>query len=136
LEVVLPLRMDLLRDGVRDEARLPDDLPDALHLGGWLDDPGTDQRVDEEAPDGCASWYPSQGWRLRGMAVRPWARRRGLGSALLDVGVAAAAAAGQRTVWCNARTTALPFYEHHGWVPVSAVFDTERGPHVRMERAT
>ncbi len=38
-----------------------------------------------------------------------------------------------RTLWCNARVPAAPFYQKLGWRIVSEVFDIPTaGPHVRM----
>ncbi len=70
-------------------------------------------------------------WQLRGMATDPDLQGTGVGRRLLQ--------AVEREVgeglWCNARTTALPFYEKAGWKTVSETFDVAGvGPHRRMVR--
>jgi GNAT superfamily N-acetyltransferase len=38
-------------------------------------------------------------------------------------------------MWCNARVTAIGFYQRCGWTVVSEIFDSPpAGPHVRMTR--
>jgi GNAT superfamily N-acetyltransferase len=74
-------------------------------------------------------------WRVRGMATAPHARGRGAGTAVLDALVRHAAGHGATSVWCNARTRAIPLYERAGFSVVSDVFEPpDIGPHVRMER--
>ena len=76
------------------------------------------------------------GWRVRGMASAPGARRRGAGTAVLTNLLAHARARGAASVWCNARTPAQRFYERAGFTMRSDVFDVPPiGPHVVMERA-
>jgi GNAT superfamily N-acetyltransferase len=67
-------------------------------------------------------------WQLRGMAVAAEERGTGLGRALLDALVREVAA----PLWCNARVTAIAFYERAGWRVTSEPFDTAVGPHRRM----
>ena len=75
-------------------------------------------------------------WRVRGMATAPDARGRGAGTAVLDALVRHAAGEGATSVWCNARTRAIPLYERAGFNVVSDVFEPpDIGPHVRMERS-
>jgi GNAT superfamily N-acetyltransferase len=79
---------------------------------------------------------PERGdWRVRGMATAPPARNRGAGAAVLDELLRHARANGAASVWCNARTPALRFYERAGFSVVSEVFEiVPIGPHVVMER--
>ena len=108
-----------------------DDSPGTLHLGALTDD-GT--------VVGCATWFPEPwegrpAWRLRGMATDPSVRGTGVGSALLQRGLAEARAAGVEVAWCNARTVALAFYRRHGFESVGAEFVTAHGvPHYVMWR--
>lgn len=73
--------------------------------------------------------HPTYRWQLRGMAIDPSARGKGLGGLLLqrverDVG---------EPLWCNARESARGFYERHGWKAPEEPFDIPRiGPHYRM----
>jgi GNAT superfamily N-acetyltransferase len=82
--------------------------------------------------EACPDLPERAAWRLRGMAVRRDSHRRGIGSALI---AAAAAAAGQQRIdliWCNARTSALPFYRAVGWRAIGEEFLTDTGiPHYR-----
>lgn len=110
-----------------------DDAPGALHLGAF-DTSGLlaiASLIPERAPGGAT---PGD-WRLRGMATAPDRRRRGLGNALVRAAFEHVAAAGGVALWCNARTTAEPFYGALGFLRQGAPFDLpEIGPHVRMWR--
>jgi GNAT superfamily N-acetyltransferase len=71
-------------------------------------------------------------WRLRGMAVVPDARGRGLGRTLLG---AVQAVTKQRGggLWCTARTSVEGFYTRYEFKREGAVFEVEgAGPHVLM----
>jgi GNAT superfamily N-acetyltransferase len=74
-------------------------------------------------------------WRLRGMATRPDAQGQGIGSSVLRAVFDHVAAAGGDLLWCNARVSAVTFYERAGfrtwgeeWVAAYI------GPHVVMWR--
>jgi len=74
-------------------------------------------------------------WQLRGMATLPEVRGLGHGAALVAACVEAARTAGGGLIWCNARTTAAPFYAKHGWQIFDGEFDIPTvGPHFRMWR--
>lgn len=73
-------------------------------------------------------------WRVRGMATRPQARRRGAGTRVLQALVAHAVDQGATRVWCNARTPARTLYERAGFIVASDEFEPpDIGPHYRME---
>ena len=75
--------------------------------------------------------------RLRGMAVAADHRRRGVGSHLLTTTLSRLPLFFPTTgwVWCNARQSVIPFYEHHGFEPFGQPFSVESiGPHQRMRR--
>lgn len=57
----------------------------------------------------------SPGYQLRGMASHPDHRGSGAASAVLTAGIERCRALGVGLVWARARTTALAFYEHHGF---------------------
>ena len=127
-ETVRPLRHAVLRGPERPltESCYPqDDEEETVHLavlqGGVV--------------VACSTFFPeahdgTPAWRLRGMATDPAHRGRGLGGALLEVGVGLAEAAGVPVVWCNARTVVLPFYRRHGFETVGEEFVTAGGvPH-------
>lgn len=77
---------------------------------------------------------PCEGdYRLRGMAVDPGYRGRGVGMALLRAGLDAAREAGGQRVWCNARMSAIGFYERMGMIRIGPPFEIEGvGTHERM----
>ena len=76
-----------------------------------------------------------QALRLRGMAVEPAWRGRGVGQRVLGVAMTQAVLAHPEltTLWCNARLGAVHFYERMGFVRVGDLFELEAiGPHYRM----
>lgn len=135
LEVILPLRAEVLRDGQpREDADFESDGDaNTLHLVA-LEENGDGYDV-----VGCVSLMvnsmsedPAWTHQLRGMAVAESHRSQGVGEALLQE-------LDRRTpkqqLWCNARVPAQRFYERHGWTAVSEPFDVpHHGPHVGMRR--
>lgn len=110
-----------------------DDAPDTLHLGAFSGDELTGvASVYHEAPPG----EQDQGaWRLRGMATLPAARRQGYGAALIRAGLAHVVSQSGTSLWCNARTTATPFYLALGFQQVGDGFALpDIGPHLFMRR--
>jgi Acetyltransferase (GNAT) family len=132
LDEILALRHAELRSGLPpDTARFDgDDEPATVHVGAF----------DGDVNVGCASFMrrPHAGapaCQLRGMATRADRCGCGIGAAVLRFGVAAVCAETSR-LWCNARLTAVPFYEGQGWTIASDVFDIPTaGPHRVMTRA-
>jgi ribosomal-protein-alanine N-acetyltransferase len=127
------VRHPVLRAGFPVETTIldHDDDPTTLHLGAF----------DGEHLVGVATFFPEPypndpkqpAWRLRGMATLPDMQRRGIGKALMLRGIDAAAKAGARLMWFNARTTALPFYRSLGFVAVGEeVVHPMSGPHYVM----
>lgn len=67
--------------------------------------------------------------QLRGMAVGPEHQGKGLGAQLLS-GLQGAVG---EPLWCNARESAVPFYNKQGWRVFGDEFDIEGiGPHRHM----
>ena len=150
---VWPVRQRVLRPHQSpDASRYPaDDDALALHVGVFLRggeeadtaEPRLGQAPRESdrgvAPPGDVvaggSVFPGDGWRIRGMATDPAHQGRGLGTAVLRALVDGVAARGGGRLWCNARTTAAPFYEARGFEAEGGVFDLPPiGPHVVMAR--
>lgn len=125
---VVPLRAKILRPGrpVADARWDCDPLPDTRH---WLVEErgrvlGVATVLKSPFPAG-----DGPNWQLRGMAVDDGLQGKGYGKKLLDALVAEVEA----PLWCNARTSAVPFYEKAGWKVVSDTFDIPGvGPHQRM----
>lgn len=131
VEQVRELRHDVLRGPAFpwSESVYPaDDDPRTLHLAGhadgllvgcatWFPEPwpttSTGPEPLEEAGHGPTP--PEATWRLRGMAVAPQAQRSGVGSLLMERAFDLMRQRGARLLWCNARISALPFYEAHGF---------------------
>lgn len=154
-EEVIDLRHAVLRPGQPREAAMYDvDVrPATRHFVATIDG----------AVVGCVTIFPSpwrgggesgggndetdpDAWQLRGMGVAPDVQSAGVGRKLLE-----AVDAFLRTlappppppsptgrpmlVWCNARVTAMGFYQRCGWTVASEVFDLPPiGPHVKMTR--
>ena len=96
--------------------QLPDD--DAgQHFGAF---------VGEELVSVISLFVSNEEARFRKFATAPAWQGRGIGSALLAHTIGAAAAAGARTLWCDARQNTLPFYERFGLRPEGLVF--HKGP--------
>jgi predicted GNAT family N-acyltransferase len=119
-----------------DSAMHGDDNPDAVHLA-TLDDDGRVVAACLVLPRP----YPlraelSDAWQLRGMATAPDLRNQGIGARLLAAAEDEIRRRGGRLVWCDARTTAVPFYRKHGFVAEGEEFlHAESGiPHYRMWR--
>jgi GNAT superfamily N-acetyltransferase len=130
LALILPLRLAVLRPGMAAEAACfeGDAAATTLHLAASA---GA-QVV------GCASlmlnaFAGEPAWQLRGMATAPAWRGTGLGRRLLAHAEALLRDHPVRLRWCNARTSAIGFYEKQGWTVVSEEFDIpSAGPHRRM----
>ena len=126
------LRRSVLRPGLPSGSEQPgEDQPAVVHLGAF------DGQALLSAclifPEQCP-WLPGEpAWRLRGMATDPQHRGTGAGSALLDEARRIAIADGAWLLWCLAREKAVGFYRRHGWTPFADLFDTDLGPHQRMQ---
>jgi GNAT superfamily N-acetyltransferase len=134
LEEILSLRHVVLRPGRPFEtARFDgDDDPGTRHFGAFLTSTG-----DAVACVSCMR-RPRGGadaWQIRGMATRGDLTGQGIGRALLAHALAALGAeGGPRLCWCNARVTALRFWQRADWSVASDVFDIpDVGPHRVVE---
>ncbi|WP_249522918.1 GNAT family N-acetyltransferase [Modestobacter marinus] len=130
-----PLRAQELRQGRPLEID-EDDAPYTLHLAA---------RVDGDEVVGVVRFHPADcpwregegSWQLRGMATDPRVRGLGVGRALVAAGLARVAACGGQLVWCDARASAVGFYERLGFTTVTADYDlravgTHRGMLVEL----
>ena len=140
-----PLRHAILRPNQPLDACVypGDDDPASFHLG--IRDPAPESTGDHtliavasfyrEPLPGDAGGNPQL--RIRGMAVLPAQRGKGLGRALVEAGleIARTQSPAPTLCWCNARTTAAGYYEKLGFTPRGDEFEIEGiGPHFVMVR--
>ncbi len=132
LEEVLPVRIEVLRNGKLEPTahHKEDALPDTFHVA-FLEN---DQVI------GIASFHPvnlkeysGRGYQLRGMAVKNFNQKKGIGKQILMFGEAELKKRKVNYIWCNARKKAFPFYEKMGYEFISDIFEVPFiGPHKKM----
>ena len=133
IDEILDVRHAVLRPGLPlDTARFEgDDELATRHFGAFL------PAGENVACISCMrrSRAGLNAWQVRGMATRADLTGQGIGTALLGFAVAALREdAGPRLLWCNARVSAMGFWERAGWVIASDVFDIAGvGPHRVLE---
>jgi GNAT superfamily N-acetyltransferase len=133
---VVPLRAAVLRDGDMAAAVWAlDDHPQAVHLAASVGEDllGVTSVVPDPLPEGTGA----AAWRLRGVAVREDVRGQGIASALVAEVVRRIPPSPDppQLLWCNARTSALGFWERAGFEIVGKEFVTDTGiPHFRAVR--
>jgi len=66
-------------------------------------------------------------FQFRKFAVEPTAQNGGIGSKVLDFITDFASNEGGKRIWCNARSTAIPFYIKHGFSPTGTLFSNADG---------
>jgi GNAT superfamily N-acetyltransferase len=137
VEVVRPLRLDVLRAGMPPEAAVfeGDDHPEAAHFDIRRRDTGDVLSVGTIYPD-PPPWDPDRdgAWRIRGMATKDGERGNGYGRDVLDALVHHALERGGTLAWCNARIGATEFYRRAGFVTTGEVFDDGVAVHQAMWR--
>jgi GNAT superfamily N-acetyltransferase len=130
-----PLRAVVLRPGYPpDKSIYPQDgLPQVLHAGALLEGElvGVATVFPEHPP-----WKPDpSAWRLRGMAVLAAVRGLGIGKQLVGFCLDHIRTQGGQMLWCNARVSALAFYQGLGFQTIGEEFlSPESGPHFQMFR--
>lgn len=131
VERIIPLRHRMLRQNLPlDSAWFPgDDSPATIHFAA----------SDRGIPVCCltlmaAEWEGLAAWQLRGMATALEFQGQGVGRRLFHHAVSEARRRNPEwLMWCNARVSAIGFYERVGWEVVSAEFEIpSAGPHVKM----
>jgi predicted GNAT family N-acyltransferase len=131
-ELTLALRSKILRNNLPlAECVFPtDQVAGAFHLGY--------DKGEEIAT--VASFFPQHykdrkepGYQLRGMATDHGFSGKGYGSQLIKFAISYIKNTNAQYIWCNARKSAVEFYEKLGFVKVSAEFDVPGiGPHYEM----
>jgi GNAT superfamily N-acetyltransferase len=129
-----PLRHRILRPTEPESSVVypTDDAPEAVHFGAFVGDTlSAVASLNAEPPPDVSD--PSM-WRLRGMATAPEVRRKGHGAALVRACVEHVRLRGGGVIWCNARTTASPFYIAQGFDVEGEAFEMPNiGLHYRMK---
>lgn len=129
----LALRSLVLRNNAPEDQCIfeGDNDEQTFHLGAYVD----------ERLVSVASFYlcnhanieDEYQYRLRGMATHPDFRGQGLSSALLNAGFPQIKNNHIKKVWCNARSSAVGFYEKIGFRKISDEFEIAGiGPHFTM----
>ncbi len=137
LKTIFNLRHETLRQGLPEHEAIfeGDNEKSTYHFAAYLRDV-------EGGPSGnvvCCStfvqnkWEERQAYQLRGMATYIQYQGQGVGKKLL---VTAEAMIRHETniheFWCNARQSAIGFYEKLGWSIESDIFLLRDEPHVKM----
>jgi GNAT superfamily N-acetyltransferase len=121
------LRWRVLRPGrpFAATAMPGDDAEGTIHLGAFSTD-STSRLL------AIASLMENEGLQLRGMASDPVVRGMGAGRLVLQEAHRTAAERGL-PLWCNARVSAMGFYEKMGWEVEGLEFEVpDIGPHYVM----
>ncbi len=130
-----PLRHAMLRQGKPFASTVwtGDDEESTAHFGAF----------DGDVLVGVASIYVARPpgetgngfFQMRGMAVMPEWRGKGIGAALSRACLDHVRQPGVQCVWCNARAHARGFYERLGFKATTDMFEIEGiGPHYQMRR--
>lgn len=130
---VIDLRHRVLRHGMPRAAAIFDGDETALHYAVLRDEEVLVclSLMAVALPEGDPAITNT--YQLRGMASADVLRGQGWGRRLMafmeeDLQ--------PQLLWCNARVTAIAFYEKCGWQVISEEFDIPHaGPHVRMKKA-
>jgi len=130
------LRALILRPDQTPEmtAFLGDYAPETLHLGAFKEKRLVGiLTIMHQAPKEFNGDHPDKLWLLRGMATLPEVRGQGYGAALVRSGSAYVAMERGLYLWCEARESALGFYEKLGFAIRGERFELPyTGSHFRM----
>lgn len=127
------IRQKILRPhGSKEECSFPGDNDDlSFHLGAYVDEKLVS--VASFYMDNHPSIEAEYQFRLRGMATSDDNRGQGMSSALLRTAFPLITKNHVNTLWCNARISAVGFYEKVGFSAIGEEFEIEGiGPHVLM----
>lgn len=133
-EETWPVRHPVLRKGrpLEDVYMEADEKESTFHLGIFYQDNivGVASFMEDTRPD-----FKGVQTRLRGMAVLPEYRKKGLAQLLLKKGEQLLLEKGRTLLWFNARIIALNFYKNLGYKTVGSEFDIPKvGPHYVMKK--
>ena len=120
----------------------------SIHLGAYA--PEQDDSPEDHTPIGVITIHLSNSEdkstsakpssetleaQFRKLAVAPQWQGRGIGSKLVEQAGVAASDAGASSLWCDARTSALGFYERLGMQTEGSSFMRKGVEYVKMRRA-
>ncbi len=129
-----PVRHPVLRKGrpLEDVYMQADEAPTTFHLGVYYKKElvGVASFMDDSHPE-----FVGEQARLRGMAVLPHYRKKGLAGLLLKKGEDLLRQKNKEILWFNARIVALSFYKKMGYQTIGSEFDIPLvGPHYVMKK--
>jgi predicted GNAT family N-acyltransferase len=105
-----------------------DDTEGAFHLGTFAD--GRLVSVGSFFSMASPKIQFNRYYRLRAMATHPDFRGMHAGAELINYGAELLKNLGVEVLWCDARLTAVPFYEKLGFSKLPEVYDIPKiGPH-------
>jgi len=136
VEVVLPLRQKILRPGKPIDQCLfdGDRAKESFHLA--VEENGQIIAVASYLPQSCSFSSAQNQYRLRGMAVSPDHRGKGLGRELFAAGIDCLKERKCLFLWFNARASALDFYRKSDCRLLSGAFQIpDIGPHYAMGKS-
>ncbi|WP_299210961.1 GNAT family N-acetyltransferase [uncultured Dokdonia sp.] len=133
-EETWPVRHPVLRKGrpLEDVYMEADEKPSTFHVGMYHRDTivGVASFMEDEK-----DYFTGKQHRLRGMAVLPEYRKKGIAELLLKKGENMLQTKGCTLLWFNARIAAVSFYKNLGYVTVGSEFDIPLvGPHFLMKK--
>jgi len=109
-----------------------DDLDQTFHLGAFIDNKLVSVASFYFENHPLLTEEPYQ-YRLRGMATLPEYQRKGLSSELLRVAFPIIKQNLCTLVWCNARESAVGYYQKVGFEKMGEIFEVpDVGPHYLM----
>jgi len=132
LTLALGLRSSVLRNGLPlEQCMFPtDELEGVFHLAYEVD--GKIGTVATFFPQNLPTHH-NMGYQLRGMATDPAFNRKGFGTAVLHFAIEYIKKTNAGYIWCNARSSAVKFYEKLGFELISDEFQIDGiGPHYKM----
>ena len=129
-----PVRHPVLRKGrpLEEVYMQADEAPTTFHLGVYYKKElvGVASFMEDTHPD-----FEGKQARLRGMAVLPDYRKKGLAGLLLKKGENLLRQKDKDLLWFNARIVALSFYKKMGYQTIGSEFDIPLvGPHYVMKK--
>jgi ribosomal protein S18 acetylase RimI-like enzyme len=127
------LRDEVLRAGLPAGSIYHADIAtDTLHVGAVCD--ASLVAVATVCRELLAEQPERQAWRLRGMAVLPVWRGRGLGTQLAGACIDHTIAHGGGLIWCTAREAAFPFYRALGFEVLGQLFTRSEYEHEQFAK--